>query len=59
VAPEKVENILVQSSWLGQVWLHGDSLNNHCLMIACVDELKLKAWAEANGKSVSQETLED
>jgi len=41
------------------VWLHGDSLNNHCLMIACVDELKFKAWCVSNGKAFSQETLED
>lgn len=51
VAPEKVENILVQSPWLGQVWMHGDSLNNHCIMIAIVDEPKFKAWANENGKS--------
>lgn len=46
VAPEKVENILIQSPWLGQVWLHGDSLNNHCLLIAVIDELKFKAYCE-------------
>lgn len=50
VAPEKVENILVQSPWLGQVWLHGDSLNNHCLLFAVVDDIKFKAWCQANGK---------
>lgn len=59
VAPEKVENILVQSPWLGQVWIHGDSLNNHVLMFATVDEPKLKAWAEANGKEFNQDMLED
>lgn len=50
VAPEKIENILVQSPWLAQVWVHGDSLNNHCILIAVVDEPKFKEWAGANGK---------
>lgn len=57
VAPEKVENILVQSPWLGQVWLHGDSLNNHCILFAVVDDLKIKAWCQANGKECNQTTL--
>ena len=42
VAPEKIENILIQSPWLGQVWLHGDSLHNHTILIAVVDEIKFK-----------------
>jgi len=53
VAPEKIENILIQSPWLGQVWLHGDSLNNHCLLFAVIDEPKFKAWCESNGKEMS------
>lgn len=41
------------------MWIHGDSLNNHCLMFAIIDEPKFKAWASENGKSATQETLED
>lgn len=59
VAPEKVENILVQSPWLAQVWLHGDSLNNHCILIAVIDEIKFKSWAEANNKPLEQSSLDD
>ena len=59
VAPEKVENILVQSPWLLQVWIHGDSLQNHCIMIACVDDIKFKNWAESKGKPFEQGTLDD
>ena len=59
VAPEKVENILVQSAWLGQAWVHGDSLNNHCILIAVIDEIKFKKWAEANSKPLEQSSLED
>lgn len=59
MAPEKIENILIQSGWLGQVWLHGDSLHNHTILIAVVDEVKFKAWCEANGKPVEQASCDD
>lgn len=59
IAPEKVENILVQSQWLGQVWIHGDSLNNHCIMIAVIDEVAFKKWCQSSGKPLNKESLED
>lgn len=44
---------------MAQVWLHGDSLNNHCILIAVVDDVKYKTWCEANKKEMNQENLDD
>lgn len=59
VAPEKVENILIQSPWLGQVWLHGDSVQNHTILIAVIDEPKFTAWCTENKQEKAQATLEN
>lgn len=44
IAPEKCENIYVQSGWVAQAWVHGDSLRDYCIMFAVIDPDKYGAW---------------
>ena len=37
IAPEKLENIYVQSEYILQCWIYGDSLRDFCIMFAVVD----------------------
>ena len=46
IAPEKLENIFVQSQWVAQCWVHGDSLHDFCLLFVVVDEEKTKQFAQ-------------
>lgn len=50
LAPEKLENVYVQSEWILQAWVHGDSLHDFCLLFAVVDPERVKTWAAANNK---------
>ena len=34
-------------------------MNNHCILIAVIDEIKFKNWAEENGKPLEQSSLDD
>lgn len=48
IAPEKLENVYVQSSWIDQVWIHGDSLNDFVLLFAVLNPIKVKeTWGES------------
>jgi long-chain acyl-CoA synthetase len=46
IAPEKLENVFVQSSWILQAWVHGDSLHDFVCLFAVLDPAKLKQWKE-------------
>ena len=37
IAPEKLENIYVQSEYLLQCWIYGDSMRDFCIMFAVID----------------------
>lgn len=50
ISPEKVENVLIQSDYLLQTFVHGESTRDYCVLVAVVDPPKLKAWAEQAGK---------
>lgn len=56
VAPEKLENIYIQSNYIMQVLIYGDSLKHCTVAIVVADPDKLKEWATANGKE-AQEVL--
>lgn len=45
IAPEKLENIYVQSGYIAQICVHGDSLQDYCVAIIVVDPDKLKEYA--------------
>ena len=54
MAPEKVENIFIQSSYIAQCMVYGDSFKNCCVAIIVPDPDKLKEWANANGKEPTE-----
>jgi len=49
IAPEKLENIYVQSSYLAQIWVHGDSTKDYCVMFAVVDPDQAENYAKQLG----------
>lgn len=57
VAPEKVENIYVQSKFVAQSYLYGDSLKSCCVAIVIPDEEVLVPWARENGMQGSFKDL--
>lgn len=57
VAPEKVEMVYTCAPFVGQVFLHGDSLQSTCVAIIVPDEAVLPRWAAKEGISGSLEEL--
>jgi len=57
LAPEKLENVYVQSSYIGQAWIYGDSLRDFALLFAVVDPDKAKAFAEENGLTFNDDLM--
>jgi long-chain acyl-CoA synthetase len=37
VAPEKLENVFIQSSWIAQIWIIGDSIRDYVVTFIVVD----------------------
>ena len=50
VAPEKVENILIQSNYIAQCLVYGHSLKNCCVAIIVAEPEAVRKWATDNGK---------
>lgn len=48
IAPEKLENIYIQSPWLAQVWIHGDSLHDFILIFAVLEPTELEKFVKEN-----------
>ena len=48
IAPEKLENVYIQSPFAAQCWIHGDSLNDYVLLFMVVEPAAVKKFAEAN-----------
>lgn len=57
IAPEKLENIYVQSSWIQQAWIHGDSLHDFILLFAVLDPAKTKDLDEEEIKGRVLESI--
>lgn len=49
IAPEKIENIFVLSSFVGQSFVYGDSLKNNVVAIVVPDKDAVTAWGKAAG----------
>ncbi|XP_062909318.1 long-chain-fatty-acid--CoA ligase 6-like isoform X1 [Mobula hypostoma] len=49
IAPEKIENIYVQSEPVAQVYVHGDSLQSFLVGIVVPDPEATEAWARKKG----------
>eukprot|EP00521_Asterionellopsis_glacialis_P007005 CAMPEP_0195281536 /NCGR_PEP_ID=MMETSP0707-20130614/807_1 /TAXON_ID=33640 /ORGANISM="Asterionellopsis glacialis, Strain CCMP134" /LENGTH=675 /DNA_ID=CAMNT_0040340435 /DNA_START=73 /DNA_END=2100 /DNA_ORIENTATION=- len=54
VAPEKIENILIRSSLVGQSFVHGDSLQTCLVSVIVPDEEPVRAWAASVGGDLSK-----
>lgn len=52
IAPEKLENIYVQSPFVAQAWIYGDSLRDHIIGFFVVDPENTKKWCANNKKRV-------
>jgi long-chain acyl-CoA synthetase len=48
LAPEKLENVYVQSAYILQAWIYGDSLRDFCILFAVADPDKVAAFAAQN-----------
>ena len=44
IAPEKLENVYVQSEWVMQAWIHGDSLRDYVVAILVIDPVRLQKY---------------
>lgn len=59
IAPEKIENIFIQSKWIAQALIHGDSLQNYVLAILVVDPAACTQYAQENDMEYNDELMED
>lgn len=50
IAPEKLENVYIQCTLVGQIFVHGDSLQSYLVAIIVPDFGGVKKWAAANNK---------
>ena len=50
LAPEKLENVYIQSPWIQQIWIHGDPLHDWILAIIVLDPDRLKKYTDQTGK---------
>ena len=57
ISPEKVENVFIQSDYLAQTFVHGDSTKDYCVMVGVVDPAKITQWA--GGKAPTAAMMED
>ena len=48
IAPEKLENVYVQSNFILQIWIYGDSLRDYIVGFFVLDPLVVKKWSEDN-----------
>jgi long-chain acyl-CoA synthetase len=52
IAPEKLENVYIQSPYLQQIYVHGDSLQSYLVAIAVAEPTEVKKWARAASKFI-------
>lgn len=59
IAPEKLENVYVQSGFVAQCWIYGDSLRDCCVGFFVMEPEKIKKYCSDTGKTNSPELMED
>ena len=59
IAPEKLEGVYVQSEWVLQSWIYGDSLKDFIVAVVVVDPERLAIYAKSVGKEVNDNLLEE
>jgi len=58
IAPEKLENVYVQSPWIMQPWIHAESTQDFILLIAVLDPVKVEQYAKDNSLTNDAALLE-
>jgi long-chain acyl-CoA synthetase len=59
IAPEKLENVYVQSSFVAQVWIYGDSLRDYIVGFFVVDPVAVKKYCTETGKTQDAALMDD
>ena len=59
VAPEKVENVYIQSNYIGQVWVHGDSTKDYCVAFVVVAAGKIQEMDSTNADEFKKKIYDD
>ena len=59
IAPEKLEGIYVQSEWVMQCWIYGESLKDFIVAIIVIDPDRLALHAKNEGRVVDGELVEE
>lgn len=49
IAPEKLENVYIQSEWVDLIWIYGDSLKDHIIAFVCVNPPRVKKHLKSLG----------
>lgn len=57
ISPQKLEDIFVQSAWIDQAWLHGESLQAYVLLFGVINPDKFKEWCKTNNQLPYDSTL--
>lgn len=53
IAPEKLENVYIQSEFLMQCWIYGDSLRDHCIAFVVLDPDRMARYSKETGKDAA------
>ena len=57
MAPEKIENVLVQSLYIAQTFVYGDSLQSSLVAIVIPDEEPLRSFLKSRKSSLADASL--
>ena len=57
IAPEKLENVYVQSEYIQQIWVHGDSFKDYAVAFVVVDSDRVSKFAMEKEYGMSREDL--
>jgi long-chain acyl-CoA synthetase len=49
IAPEKCENVYTKSTFVGNIWIYGDSLRDYIIGFVVIDPASFKKFCVANG----------
>ena len=53
LAPEKLENVYIQSEWVAQIWIHGDSLHDYILAFITLDPDRIEKYTAQTGNKIT------
>lgn len=59
IAPEKLENVYVQSQWIQQCWIYGNSMKDYIIGFIVVDGDVVKDYASKNNLANDEQLMEN